>query len=73
MTWSMWSEPEAMELSTVVSEMGEQWSPNTEPPRIAASSASARWRVVSGSSSAVSARGNISCPRKMGTINAMVP
>ena len=29
----MWSEAEAIELKMVVSEMGEQWSPKTEPAR----------------------------------------
>lgn len=35
-TWSMWSVAEAMEEIMVVSEMGEQWSPNTPPPKTAA-------------------------------------
>ena len=34
-TWSMRSEPQASDDSTVVSEIGEHWSPNTAPPMIA--------------------------------------
>ena len=30
-TWSTWSHPDAVDDSTVVSEMGEQWSPKMEP------------------------------------------
>ena len=30
-TWAMWSDPEAMLERMVVSEIGEQWSPQTLP------------------------------------------
>src|SRR5690606_14536885 len=33
-TWSTWSHADAMELMTVVSEIGEQWSPKIEPAMI---------------------------------------
>ena len=33
--WSMWSEPAARDDRIVVSDIGEQWSPNVPPPRIA--------------------------------------
>ena len=32
-TWVMTLDPQAMAVSTVVSEKGEQWSPNTDPWR----------------------------------------
>jgi hypothetical protein len=32
-TWSMWSQLEAMLERIVVSEIGEQWSPQTDPAR----------------------------------------
>ena len=32
-TWSTWSDAAAIEERTVVSEIGEQWSPNTAPAR----------------------------------------
>lgn len=34
-TWEMWSQPEPAEDKIVVSEIGEQWSPKTEPEKIA--------------------------------------
>lgn len=35
-TWVNKSQPEAIEDTAVVSEIGEQWSPKTPPPKIAA-------------------------------------
>ena len=34
-TWSMWLHPEPAEERIVVSEIGEQWSPKTEPASVA--------------------------------------
>ena len=36
-TWSIWCDPAPVELRIVVSEIGEQWSPNTAPASTAAS------------------------------------
>ena len=34
-TWSIWSDADPVEERTVVSDNGEQWSPNTPPPATA--------------------------------------
>ena len=34
-TWSIWLQPAPVEESIVVSDIGEQWSPNTEPANVA--------------------------------------
>ncbi|SHI77406.1 hypothetical protein SAMN02745176_01325 [Lutispora thermophila DSM 19022] len=39
LTWSIWSAADPVEASIVVSDNGEQWSPNTPPPATAAKQA----------------------------------
>ena len=36
-TWSIWLQDAPVDERIVVSEIGEQWSPKTEPARVAAS------------------------------------
>ena len=50
-TWSMWLHLAAVEERIVVSDIGEQWSPNTEPANVAArlitvSSGATLWHIV---------------------------
>ena len=35
LTWSIWSAADPVDASIVVSDNGEQWSPNTPPPATA--------------------------------------
>ena len=43
----MWLQPEAVEDNIVVSEIGEQWSPHTEPDNTAETEAYKIWMFVS--------------------------
>lgn len=46
-TWSMWSAPAPVDAKIVVSDSGEQWSPNTPPPATAAKQATTSVVIVS--------------------------
>ena len=45
-TWLIWSQPEAIEDKIVVSDIGEQWSPQTEPHKTADTDAYKIWTLI---------------------------